>query len=305
MKKVINIISAVIIIFFNSCDSKKKENNSSKTQIIQKEEVESAKSNNYSDTELDKLLKCGDYSYMDGYFTIPDYGCIYQPETINKLGNVEVYLLPKSLQENFDFEKEEAKISKMDLQDLKKFFNIYVLIIDKKYLIHNVKMDIPYYPKYPYKQDIYKYNDGVYKFTSTLNIKDQKDTEYNEWKTKFLVQANQPSQSLISDLKGDYTIKTKVSSVETGDPIDISFYFSFNDTNATLSIGTNNSLEAYCEGNFNIEKKDNMLKLKYSDAGTCTSDEDESSFLIKRENNLYYIKSKRFYDFKWQILNKK
>jgi hypothetical protein len=107
------------------------------------------------------------------------------------------------------------------------------------------------------------------------------------------------------DLKGNYFIKTKVSSVETGEPIEITFYFSFETSQAILSIGTNNSLEAYCEGTYTITQNKGVSKLIYNGEGTCTSDLEESSFLIKKEKNQYYIKSKRFIDFEWYLLNRK
>ncbi|MBZ4044409.1 hypothetical protein K8B81_18730 [Flavobacterium hibisci] len=107
------------------------------------------------------------------------------------------------------------------------------------------------------------------------------------------------------DLKGDYSIKTKVESVKTGEPIEITFYFSFESAEAILSIGTNNSLEAYCEGTYSITQNKGILKLIYNGESTCTSDVEESSFLIKKENNQYYIKSKRFIDFEWHLLNRK
>ncbi|OXA99108.1 hypothetical protein B0A81_21475 [Flavobacterium plurextorum] len=93
-------------------------------------------------------------------------------------------------------------------------------------------------------------------------------------------------------MKGSYFIKTKVVSVETGDPIEINFYFEFQTSDVILSIGTKNSLEGYCEGSYAIVKDKEGLKLKYTGDGTCTSDEEESSFLIKKENDQYYKKVK-------------
>jgi hypothetical protein len=262
--------------------------------------------NDYSEKSLDNLLKCGDYSYMDGYFTVPDYGCIYQPNAINTLGNAEIYLVPKKrASEEFDVEKEENKISKMSINNFKENFDIYIIIIDKKYLIHNDKMDVPYYPKYPYKQAIFKWKDGAWGKITTLSINKENNSEYKNWKTQFLVIQEPSQKEEIGELKGDYFIKTKVSSVETGDPIEISFYFEFQASEAILSIGTKNSLEAYCEGSYNVSKNNDGLKLKYTGEGTCTSDEEESSFLIKKESNQYYIKSKRFLNSDWQLLKKR
>jgi hypothetical protein len=296
-----------LLLLFTSC----KDNNDSGT--LKTEEKNTATNivvneTDYSDESLDNLLKCGEYSYMDGYFTIPDYGCIYESNKTNKLGNVEIYVIPKeklNLNVDSDIEKEEKNINKMDINNLKKSYDIYIFIIDKKYLMHNVNMDVPYYPNYPYKQIIFKNTNGLWKNTTTLNINNEDDTQYKDWKDKFLNNSNEISKDKNIELKGDYVIKTNVSSVETGDPIEISFYFNFNSSEAILSIGTNNSLEAYCEGTYSIIQDTSTIKLKYTGEGTCTSNEGESMFLIKKEKDHYYIKSKRFYDYKWQILNKK
>lgn len=188
MKKLINLILVLIIIFFNSCNSKKTENNNSKNL---KKEVESVKTSNYySDADFDNLLKCGDYSFMDGYFTVPDYGCIYQPPTVNTLGNIEIYLLPKKkLIIESDIEKEENLIAKMSINNLKVNYDVYILVIDKKYLTHNDKMDVPYFPHFPYKQSIYKWTGGFWKNINTLNIKDENDSQYKKWKSEFLIVA--------------------------------------------------------------------------------------------------------------------
>lgn len=296
-----------LLLLFTSCKAnndpatlKTKEKNIA-TKIVVNE-------TDYSVESLDNLLKYGDYSYIDGYFTIPDYGCIYEPNKTNKLGNVEIYIIPKErldLNVANDIEKEEKNINKMDIKNLKNSYDIYIFIIDKRYLKYNVNMDVPYYPDYPYKQIIFKNINGFWKNTTTFNINNEDDTQYKEWKEKFLDIFNQISKDKKIELKGDYVIKTNVSSVETADPIEISFYFNFNSSEAILSIGTNNSLEAYCEGTYSIIHDNSTIKLKYTDEGICTSDQSESIFLIKKEKDQYYIKSKRFYDYKWQILNKK
>lgn len=295
-------IKLLSIFFLLLISCKKKEVYAQEPSKKEKKEVISE--TNYSKESLDNILKCGDYSYMDGYFTVPDNGCIYNPKTLNKLGNVEVYLIPKNrLNNNIDFEKEETKIRKLNVDDLKKLYDIYVLIVDKSDLTYNANMDIPYYPKYPHKQNIFKWTNGTWEKKLTINIASENNTEYNDWKSNLLSNSKQNTDEI--DLKGNYFIKTKVSSVETGEPIEITFYFSIGTSQAILSIGTNNSLEAYCEGTYTITQNKGVSKLIYNDEGTCTSDLEESSFLIKKENNQYYIKSKRFIDFEWYLLNKK
>ncbi|MGQ7946609.1 hypothetical protein [Flavobacterium sp. WC2509] len=294
-----------LLLLLTSC----KGNNDSETLKTEEKNTDVnivVNETDYSDESLDNLLKCGDYSYMDGYFTIPDYGCIYQSNITNKLGNVEVYLIPKEkFNVDGDIDKAEIKINKMDINSLKESYDICIFLIDKKYLKHNVNMDVPYYPNYPYKQIIFKNINGLWKKSITLNINSENDSQYKDWKNKFLNNSNQILKDKNIELKGDYVIKTDVSSVETGNPIGISFYFNFRSSEAILSIGTNNSLEAYCEGTYSITQDNDTIKLKYTGEGICTSDESESMFLIKKEKDQYYIKSKRFYDYKWQILNKK
>jgi hypothetical protein len=204
-----------------------------------------------------------------------------------------------------DIEKEEDLIAKMSINNLKVNYDVYILVIDKKYLAHNDKMDVPYFPHFPYEQLIYKWKDGSWKNIATLNIKDENDSQYKKWKSEFLIVPELPQKQEIGEMKGSYFIKTKVASVETGDPIEISFYFEFQTSSAILSIGTTNSLEAYCEGSYAIVKDKEGVKLKYTGEGTCTSDEEESSFLIKKENDQYYIKSKRFINEDWQLFKMK
>lgn len=86
-------------------------------------------------------------------------------------------------------------------------------------------------------------------------------------------------------MKGDYFIKIKVFSVEIGDVIDVSFYFFFDVLKVILSIGMNNFFEVYCEGSYSVFVNDNVLMLKYIGEGICILDEDESIFLIKKEDN--------------------
>lgn len=39
----------------------------------------------------------------------------------------------------------------MSIGDLKEFYDIYIFIIDKEYLVYNVNMDVLYYLNYFYK----------------------------------------------------------------------------------------------------------------------------------------------------------
>ncbi|SEM09945.1 hypothetical protein [Acinetobacter sp. DSM 11652] len=50
-----------------------------------------------NNVQLDSLLTCygenTEYTNLDGYYYLPDYGCIYNGKT-NKLGNAFVFLIP-------------------------------------------------------------------------------------------------------------------------------------------------------------------------------------------------------------------
>lgn len=290
--KLIKLILALLII---SC-------NNSNIAIEASNENNIVNKINYSDSSLNSLLKCGNYSYMGSYFTIADYGCIYQSSAINKIGNVEIYLIPREKLNEIDIEKEENKINTMNIDDLKKTYEIYLLLIDKKYLKQDPNKDVTYYPTLPYDQIIFNFS-NLWKQVKTLHITQENDPQYHEWKKK-LEASTQVLNNNIQELQGNYFIHTKTTSIETGDPISINYYFHFENNKAILSTGSENSLEAYCEGSYSISQNGDYMKLEYAGEEICTSDKDESTFIIKTENNEYYIKSKRFYNNTWQVMSK-
>jgi hypothetical protein len=293
-----------ISLFFLNCKQENPKSKINETELVSNKvsEIDDI----YSNESLDLLLKCGKYSFMDGYFTVPDYGCIFKPNSSNIIGNVEIYIVPKTKSKNnSNVELEESKINSMNIDDLKKNNQLFVFIIDKKYLKHNEKMEVPYYPITPYEQIIFKYEKNLWKKLAVLKINKENDSQYEDWKTKNLTLDNSINKNTKLKIEGDFFIKTMVSSVETGDPIDISFYFNFKKEEVTLSIGSNNTMETYCEGSYKINYIEDIIKLEFTGEGTCTSDKDESNFLIKKENDNYFIKSKRFLDFEWKILKSK
>lgn len=295
--KLYNLIN--ILIIFTAC---KNNNDHLKTESKDLISNELIIDNSNSQIMFDNFLKCGEYTYMDGYFTIPDNGCVYKSVSFNTVGNAEIYLVPKKqIILEKDIEKEENIVTKMSISKLKENFYIYILLIDKKYLVHNDKMDIPYFPNYPYNQLIYKWTNGSWKNIKTLSIKDENDVQYKKWKSNFLVNSDPIKEEKIEKIKGGYFIKTSVESIDSGNSTEISFYFEFEGSQAILSIGAKNSLDAYCEGNYDVIMSKNILKLQYIGEGTCTSGE-ENSFFVKKEKTNYYIKSKRFLNNDWQLL---
>lgn len=286
----------LLLILLLSCKENKADSSATNTKLIVNNN--DSDSITYSNQVLDSILFCGDYSYMHGYFTIPYNGCIYNQETINKIGNIEIYLVPKEKINNNDIKNEENILNKLSISELKNKYKIYVFIIDKKFLSYNKNMEMQYYSKFPYKQIIYTYSNKWDKI-QTLNVKNENDSLYEKIKEKLL-----PSDLINNnlDIEGHFHIKTTVISVESGEPIEVNFYLSFNKSEAVLSIGSNNGMEAYCEGAYKIDKNADILKLSYTGEGICTSDSDESSILIKKVNDIFYIKSKRFYENDWQVL---
>ncbi|MCS3870636.1 hypothetical protein J3D55_003552 [Chryseobacterium ginsenosidimutans] len=106
-------------------------------------------------------------------------------------------------------------------------------------------------------------------------------------------------------LSGNYMITTKVEEIETENIINIKFNLHFKNNKAFLRIDTNNSLEAYCEGEYSIKKGVNkVFVMSYKGEGLCSNDSMINTIYIKKINTFYYIKSGRFESDKWLKLEK-
>ncbi len=102
------------------------------------------------------------------------------------------------------------------------------------------------------------------------------------------------------------TLKIKVESIQSDDQIDMAYFININKNNAILSISCTNPNEIYCEGEYSLSQKDEFIHLIHTgETGICTSNIEDSSFDIKKEGTLYYIRSKRFIDYEWHKLNRK
>ena len=105
--------------------------------------------------------------------------------------------------------------------------------------------------------------------------------------------------------KGAYFINTKVESITNGENIHLKFnFFVENNKKMNLRISTNNSDDAYCEGNYKLIALENIIMAEYDDEGICTDEKEESNFYFKNNDGKYYIKSKRFINQDWQELKK-
>lgn len=118
---------------------------------------------NVSQLDLDKAIKCSDNSFAyDGNFHYPDYGCAYGKD--NHLGNVQVYLFPvtdKYRVSDADYKKQD-KLSKelknLPIEEIKNNFDIFIQIIDKKYLIEANNLDTPYIIQDDHVKEVYYFD---------------------------------------------------------------------------------------------------------------------------------------------------
>jgi hypothetical protein len=285
-----------ILVFFLLICCKNKEKDT--VDLIINKEIK--ESNNF-----DSILKCGYFSDNGSYFVTADKGCIYNEESDNVFGNLIIYLIA-----NDNKKHSEDYVNKLKTSTLKEEFSIYIYVIPKEYLV-----DTPegLYQKEKYIEKLYTFNKDTKKW-EIIDLIEINNIEENlkeqNWRENFINNCIDKNAVLGSieksndfELNGNYFIKSKVLSIETGSPIEVSFSFYFERKLATLSIRSDNSLEVYCEGTYSIDYNKNNVKLEYTGEGICTSDKNESTFLIKKENNQYLIKSKRFENEDWQILN--
>lgn len=110
-----------------------------------------ADQNQLKDRELDKLVACNggntEYTNIDGYFTIPDFGCPYDGKN-NKIGNAMVYLIAPD--HNNDY---------IQLNNMKNIKGKYIYIVPFKFLNQDKKSGSFYIAKDNYSYEVY-FNEG-------------------------------------------------------------------------------------------------------------------------------------------------
>lgn len=100
---------------------------------------------------------------------------------------------------------------------------------------------------------------------------------------------------------GSYSIKTDAISNADNKKIILKYYITINSlSDATLSVGAENPQDYNCEGDYTLQKEDDNT---LSGSGIC-NENDINDFYIKKENDKYFIKSKRFINQDWQELKK-
>lgn len=170
--------------------------------------------------------------------------------------------------------------------------------LEKRFLIDKAKR-INIYEK---SKGYDKTNDGK----DTLITERKESVFYISPKGKFILQPNHIIKKKLSITNnstvwiGNYNIKTKAISDGDNKEFIIRYYISIDSSDkAILSIGAEHSEDYWCEGDYYLTKENNILHAK----GKCDQD-DTNDFYLKYENGEYYIKSKRFEDQDWQVLNK-
>lgn len=109
-----------------------------------------------------------------------------------------------------------------------------------------------------------------------------------------------PSPKNKQNWKGDYQIRAKAISDYNQKEIVLLYSIAVtSDHSAILSIGADQVQDYWCEGDYYLTDKKGIIYAR----GKCDED-DLNDFMMKYEGDKYYIKSKRFLNQDWQILEK-
>jgi phage FluMu protein Com len=143
--------------------------------------------------------------------------------------------------------------------------------------------------------------------SKTINV-NENSSEYSITQDrKFIVKkediANNPKKSITKPDKtwiGEYIIKTDALSNADNKKFTLRYYITINSlSDAILSIGAENPQDYTCEGDYTLQIDNNTLFA----SGKCDED-DINDFYIKKENNSFFIKSKRFLSKDWLEIKK-
>ncbi len=183
-----------LILFFAFSIIGCKNNNSEKKEIINSQ-------SEISNLNFDKVLKINENVYKTsdygGFFTTSyDNGVVYDSKGKNDLGNLETFLVPKDFlffqnhskyTQNNDYEPLETYINKLSIEDYKKTFDIYVFLIDKKYLVPTSGGDRPYKTTEKFQTDLYQYkNNSWQKIESFFVDSSEKEKKEMNWRINFI-----------------------------------------------------------------------------------------------------------------------
>lgn len=234
---------------------------------------------------FDRLLKCHSYSYNDGYFMTADYGCVYDPKGVNNFGNAVIYLVPQHTLNITDNQIPDAtkKVNTLNIDQYKKGYNIYVFLIDKKYLTYNKNGDPVYYQKDKFTELLYVYDNASSKWNvaDSININNDAAKEQS-WREDFLSKVSGKPRPQVSNYEaisdkwlGIYHVDINENSSNWGDVQKISLLI------------TKDSIQYHAEG-YQIDQtyllsgtdSGSSLKLQYKSA----KDNSESAVLDKTKD---------------------
>jgi hypothetical protein len=193
MKTLKNILFFILISFLLGC----KKGEEQKLPSYNEKSIEEQKNN------FDNILKEGDYSWNDGYFITADYGIVYNPKGNNPFGNIILYLIPKN---KFDIKDEEIEeknqmINSLSIENIKKEFNIYLFLIDKKYLQYLPNGDSSYEAKENYTENLYTYENQKWILLDSLNVKNQNEQEWRENFINRQIKIHSDNQNIVTNIK--------------------------------------------------------------------------------------------------------
>jgi len=144
---------------------------------------------------LYQLLKCGHFSWREGYYQIPDYGCWSQ---IQQLGMANVILIPRTsafdthLAWEKDHQKEgyikalENRIETLSLEEIKKHFCAVVFLTNPYYLDYTPYLDSSYNPSYPYYEETFLLTNGKWSKEKAYLITKDTDTQIYKQQEKYI-----------------------------------------------------------------------------------------------------------------------
>ena len=136
---------------------------------------------------------------------------------------------------------------------------------------------------------------SVIVFSKKDNV--QEDLQIEKFEKKAINSVQDKNDEII---RGSFQINGKAISLYDKKESDLSYFIYVNSNNsATVSIGAEHSEDYWCEGEYDLINENGILHAR----GKC-DENDLHDFYIKKENNQFYIKSKRFVNKDWQVLTK-
>ncbi|MDR1876285.1 MAG: hypothetical protein LBQ84_01530 [Flavobacteriaceae bacterium] len=153
----------LFILTLCSCGLKNDADKKADNTIEIKKKVDKIPIDSITSIKLDEMLKCDEYTYGDGYYTIPYNGCIYDSIKDN-LGKSYIFLIPKdntiddSNVSDELIDKETQIVNNSSVEDIKEKYNIAIFLIEVKYLKKYVNAEETFYQEFPYVEKYISYN---------------------------------------------------------------------------------------------------------------------------------------------------